>query len=694
MSTPAPLQKAAAKPQQSSPLGHRGLHLQRQCACGSPTSSLTGNCEECKSKKALQAKLTIGGSNDPLEQEADRVAEQVLAAPLNSATTGVPPRIQRFSTQSNVQTETAPASVDRVLASSGNPLESTLRQDMEHRFGHDFSQVRVHSGGAAEQSAREVNANAYTVGLDIVFGTGRFAPGTREGRRLIAHELTHVMQQQSGSPAAVRRDTKPLSNAPAQSADPLRALLPQIPPEISKQFSVRAMKESEFQAMTGIKVTSIPEKRLLSPTEAGLAPESNRGALAGMGAGMLFAPRPSLPLPLGTTGVLWSAGAHLSQFAVVPQENPALAFFFGDTMMTAYGFRAPALLHIGAAVERDFDTAGGRLTAKLNRGVAGNYANDAIFPYLPVKGGSVAVHVQGGAENVPGAQELTDCMAETSRNGKLKGTYRFSTPPNKTPNPSPAFDRAFGPGKAADPNFVPPEIVNCLNKANQLTRLALSGRDLIQSINGREVNISTATFVDTGQPVPDMLPSAAKSMPPYLAQWDSNPSAQGLTRTPITAGMWLNGITGVIRVGGFVLMIVNLVRVGDRYSQATEFEKPLVVGEEATLLTAGLLGSLIGEVIGEAVLCVGTGPGVGLCVLAVGLVGGAAAVAMSGDTAQGIGKTLQDAAEMNRQGKLLPGVMEAATQVLGTEQQKKLLNDMKKTERPEPSDGLFDLFKF
>ena len=66
---------------------------------------------------------------------------------------------------------------------------------MEQRFGYDFSQVRVHPGRGREQSARDVNANAYTVGHDIVFGAGRFAPETHEGRRLIAHELTHVVQQ-------------------------------------------------------------------------------------------------------------------------------------------------------------------------------------------------------------------------------------------------------------------------------------------------------------------------------------------------------------------------------------------------------------------------------------------------------------------------------------------------------------------
>lgn len=82
-----------------------------------------------------------------------------------------------------------------MLAGSGRPLEPALRQDMEQRFGYDFSRVRVHSGRVAEQSAQEVNAHAYTVGHNIVFGAGRFVPASHDGRRLMAHELTHVLQQ-------------------------------------------------------------------------------------------------------------------------------------------------------------------------------------------------------------------------------------------------------------------------------------------------------------------------------------------------------------------------------------------------------------------------------------------------------------------------------------------------------------------
>jgi Domain of unknown function (DUF4157) len=142
-----------------------------------------------------QTKLQINQPGDTYEQEADRVAEQVLATPTHTDVSSAAPGIQRFSGQSNGQMGAAPASVDRALASSGRPLEPALRRDMEQRFGHDFSRVRVHSDAASEISARQLNAHAYTSGYDIVFGLGRFAPATPAGRRLLAHELTHVVQQ-------------------------------------------------------------------------------------------------------------------------------------------------------------------------------------------------------------------------------------------------------------------------------------------------------------------------------------------------------------------------------------------------------------------------------------------------------------------------------------------------------------------
>ena len=125
-------------------------------------------------------KLAINKPGDEYEQEADRVAHLVMTAQAGPAVSGAPLCIQPFSEQSNSQTESAPASVDQALASPGRPLEPELRQDMEQRFGSNFSRVRVHSDTAAEQSAREVAANA-TRGRQHRFRCG--ALRTHDARR-------------------------------------------------------------------------------------------------------------------------------------------------------------------------------------------------------------------------------------------------------------------------------------------------------------------------------------------------------------------------------------------------------------------------------------------------------------------------------------------------------------------------------
>jgi Domain of unknown function (DUF4157)/Bacterial toxin 44 len=91
---------------------------------------------------------------------------------------------------------TAPSIVHEVLRSPGQPLDGATLDFMESRFGHDFSRVRVHTGDRATESAKAVDAVAYTFGSDIVFAAGRYAPGRDEGRRILGHELTHVVQQQ------------------------------------------------------------------------------------------------------------------------------------------------------------------------------------------------------------------------------------------------------------------------------------------------------------------------------------------------------------------------------------------------------------------------------------------------------------------------------------------------------------------
>ena len=137
--------------------------LQRKCACGA-TATHGAVCEQC--------------------QGAPRTGHAA-----------------RTEAEGPTAVQAAPSSVARTLAAGGKPLESAVRSDMEQRFGHDFFGVRVHDDALAASSARDIGAQAYAAERHVVFASGKYAPGTHAGRRLIAHELAHVVQQERGGPA-------------------------------------------------------------------------------------------------------------------------------------------------------------------------------------------------------------------------------------------------------------------------------------------------------------------------------------------------------------------------------------------------------------------------------------------------------------------------------------------------------------
>ena len=120
--------------------------------------------------------------------------------PVTSAT-----EIQRKEERQN----NAPTVVDDAIRSGGNPLDGETRSFMENRFGYDFSNVKIHNDSLAASSARSIQALAYTHGNNIVFNEGQYAPGTTSGRRLLAHELTHTIQQGAAPTPVVQRDEDP-----------------------------------------------------------------------------------------------------------------------------------------------------------------------------------------------------------------------------------------------------------------------------------------------------------------------------------------------------------------------------------------------------------------------------------------------------------------------------------------------------
>jgi|GEM_PF-2996018 len=192
---------------------------------------------------AVLPKLAVGAAHDPLEREADRVADAVMRGAPAAVTPAAPSvsRLQRCSCGGGGEKcaacraeeeqalqraasgegalAVAPPLVHDILASPGEPLGREARAFLEPRFGRGFGDVRVHTDARAAESARAVGAVAYTVGSHLVFGTGAYRPGSPDGRRLLAHELTHVVQQGGAeAPAKPALGTGPTDDAREREA--------------------------------------------------------------------------------------------------------------------------------------------------------------------------------------------------------------------------------------------------------------------------------------------------------------------------------------------------------------------------------------------------------------------------------------------------------------------------------------------
>jgi Domain of unknown function (DUF4157) len=208
-------------------------------------------------QRLVQRKLAVSQPGDKYEQEADRVADAVVQ---KSNTSSVIPSITRYAErgvhrkcteceeemqrqpekeeEEKLQRQVGPGVEEvklqakagaggarltgdategaiRALQGGGQPLPESVRAYIEPRMGYDFTGVQIHTDGHAAQLARSVDALAFTVGRDIVFGAGQYRPETNEGKRLLAHELTHVVQQNQGSANMISRACLPAADCPA-----------------------------------------------------------------------------------------------------------------------------------------------------------------------------------------------------------------------------------------------------------------------------------------------------------------------------------------------------------------------------------------------------------------------------------------------------------------------------------------------
>jgi hypothetical protein len=283
----------------------------------------------------------IDKPGDEHEREADRVSEQVMRA-------SEPPEHDRMQARSleasDSKPDDVPPVVHEVLSSAGESLDPATRAFMEPRFGHDFGQVRVHTNSKAAESARDLNANAYTVGRNIVFGAGQFRPETRMGRRLLTHELTHVVQQQRSGPTSppLQRDT-PQGPSPAPRQPPAAPPLPRpldydrdpknvAPvPQGQTAASLTTLLKDKVRtgditgfALRGVQTGSRPEIFLLALIY-GMAQRSRWGTESDIVTAIDWPAKPGDPPPQGRVTVRIDAQGAASAELVAAGPVPAVA---------------------------------------------------------------------------------------------------------------------------------------------------------------------------------------------------------------------------------------------------------------------------------------------------------------------------------------------------------------------------------
>jgi hypothetical protein len=275
-----------ALPRFSWNIGNVALHAPNDC--NEPSSGEGGRSGATQYTGSLpwpmQAKLEVGAVEDPMEREAERMAEHVMRMPDAGAVAppdvtggGIPgvqrkcscggmcarcstkhaedehgevlrktvaPRFASIGSMSSGSQRSAPPIVQEVLHSPGESLPAATRAFFEPKFAHDLSRIRVHADDRAAESARAIQARAYTVGHNIVFGPKQYQPGTVDGRRLLAHELTHSIQQSAGSEMGRQAGFNAIRNsaqtrvmcAPPTSAPPQRTVHPSVMQDIQAKF--------------------------------------------------------------------------------------------------------------------------------------------------------------------------------------------------------------------------------------------------------------------------------------------------------------------------------------------------------------------------------------------------------------------------------------------------------------------------
>ena len=191
-----------------------------------------------KQHAIIQPKLKVGAANDKYEQQADRIAQRVISGMIGKTNLGesINPIVQRSTEDSGVNV--SPNFDNSLKKSTGKPLPKDICQNFESKFSQNFSNIRVHDNALSSQLCEEIHANAFTHANNIYFNKGQFQPQTIQGKKLIAHELVHTIQQKTNN--SINRDViqrnvlEDLSNGKERSSENIKSLLEEYKSETAK----------------------------------------------------------------------------------------------------------------------------------------------------------------------------------------------------------------------------------------------------------------------------------------------------------------------------------------------------------------------------------------------------------------------------------------------------------------------------
>jgi hypothetical protein len=559
-----------------------------RCACGGLVTS-GGECEACRAKRLGLKLKSLSG-------------------------------LHRSSTEASGPPPAAGEAIATALRGSGAPLPTSERAFFERRLGHDLSAVRVHTGATAAMAAREIQAKAFTYGHDVFFDGAHWAPGTGDGRRLLGHELVHVIQQtgESGvtngrSDRPVQRETGPTIQRQAceELDDSARGGLPQMieaygggAPEVP-QVEAERLTFEQFEAMTGVRGDQLPDNTFvgMDHLQAGTQAQGPdlTGGLAPAGAAAVFGLTPQVPIsltPANSVGILVTR-PHVSIFARV------------DGQLTVVGFRGNIFTHAGSQLPGE---AGMWFKQQLIDGVPGRVRGDSLFTLMGEQ--AVIYRETDGSTARRFASHLENMRSGSKAGGRYGGEYRFSPP-----DPS------------APPGSTESKLAERTYRAQGETKAVMKGARNCITVPMREIHFVLGTSPTVGGV--DLTTGRTQSGEYRRYQhgrarmmWDygqnpdlskGKPGLSSVTITPSAARA-----VGVIRVGGGIMLIYGGIVTGKRLRDAWGTDDfPVVAAQETLTMTGGILGTAAGAAATSAVVCAPSGPITLLCAVG-GFLGGLA----------------------------------------------------------------------